>query len=274
MKILIPFSGGMNSTYSLYRWLTETDAEVVARYSFEKFSIGSENHGDDEYNAAEFKKVQDIVLFLKSEIRDFNFQQINWTKDYVKEIVPIREGFKLGKYDIGAIAPRYEGFYQWIKETNVDGFSFGVSLENSATDHGYLGTKKLHQRKIVENTGADIYLAGTKDLSPVPIGDDFDPDIIIKELTGRFEQYDFLPEELQNLVLKCNSYSCKKEKCRNCAYQRTYEKFVDEGKIGRDFDLYCAKQGSYGPWRHEADPETYLYRGRGKDGKLPYLLYE
>jgi len=38
--------------------------------------------------------------------------------------------------------------------------------------------------------------------------------------------------------------------------------------------LYCAKHGSYGPWRHEADPETYLYRGRDEDGKLPYLIYE
>ena len=59
-----------------------------------------------------------------------------------------------------------------------------------------------------------------------------------------------------------------------CAYWRTYEKFIGEGKTGRDFDLYCAKHGSYGPWRHEADPETYLYRGRDEDGKLPYLLYE
>jgi len=61
---------------------------------------------------------------------------------------------------------------------------------------------------------------------------------------------------------------------REIAYWKTYKKFVNEGKTGRDFDLYCAKHGSYGPWRHEADPETYLYRGRDKDGKLPYLIYE
>ena len=33
MKILIPFSGGINSTYSLYRWLTETDDDIIARYA-------------------------------------------------------------------------------------------------------------------------------------------------------------------------------------------------------------------------------------------------
>jgi len=46
--------------------------------------------------------------------------------------------------------------------------------------------------------------------------------------------------------------------------------------------LYCAKKGSYGPWRHEADPKTYYYRGalkrrNGENDKktaLPYLTYK
>ena len=99
------------------------------------------------------------------------------------------------------------------------------------------------------------------ELTPVPQGDDFDWDYISSKMIGRFEQYESIPEELQSLVVKCNLTTCKKEKCRDCAYWRTYEFFVSEGKTGRDFDLYCAKHGSYGPWRHEADPETYLYRG-------------
>ena len=37
MKILIPFSGGINSTYTMWRWLTETDCEIVARYAVEEF---------------------------------------------------------------------------------------------------------------------------------------------------------------------------------------------------------------------------------------------
>jgi hypothetical protein len=275
MKILIPFSGGVNSTYAMWRWLTETDCEIVARYATEEFE-------SDDTNDAAIEKLKKTVQFLRSKTRDFVFEEINWTTEYKEEWVPIREGFK-STYNIGAIVPRYEGFYQWIKETNVDGFSFGISLENSATDHGYLGTKKLHQRKIVEDTGVDIYLAGTKDLLSVPIGDDFDPDAIIKELSGRFEQYEFLPDELKVLSRKCHTSTCKKKQCRDCAYWRTYEKFVSEGKTGRDFDLYCAEKGSYGPWRHEADPETYIYRGgihrspiavaRGEPPILPYLDY-
>jgi len=87
---------------------------------------------------------------------------------------------------------------------------------------------------------------------------------------------------LQSLVVKCDLNTCEDNQCRTCAYQRTYEKFISKGKTGRDFDLYCAKKGSYGPWRHEADPETYYYRGaskkrngeNAKEATLPYLTYK
>ena len=263
--ILIPFSGGINSTYSLYRWLTETDTSIVARYSYEQFE-------SEDYNSRELDSLREIVIFLKSTVRDFNFQTINWPQKYVQERIPIRHNFKTGKYDLGAIRPRFEGYPVWIQETGVDAISIGISLENTATD----GYDIL--RKFPESAGVDIYLAGMPDLKPIPTGADFDYDAIAKTMIGRFEQYESLPEELQSLCLKCNLSICKNEKCRDCAYQRTYEKFVDEDKTGRDFDLYCAKHGSYGPWRHEADPETYLYRGADKtwpgiNAKLPYLNY-
>ena len=59
MKILIPFSGGINSTYSLYRWLTETDVDIVARGAYDEFE-------SEEYNSREIKKLREIVIFLKS----------------------------------------------------------------------------------------------------------------------------------------------------------------------------------------------------------------
>ena len=59
-KILIPFSGGVNSTYSLYRWLTETDAEVVVRNGVDRFE-------SDDFNAKEFDRIQKISKFLKKE---------------------------------------------------------------------------------------------------------------------------------------------------------------------------------------------------------------
>ena len=134
-----------------------------------------------------------------------------------------------------------------------------------------------------EDTGVDTYLAGWSKLEPVPRRDNFDWDNISKKIIGRFEQYEFLPDELKVLSRRCHLSTCKKRQCRECAYWRTYERFVSEGKTGRDFDLYCAKHGSYGPWRHKADPETYIYRGgthrspiaaaAGEAPILPYLDY-
>ena len=268
MKILIPFSGGINSTYSLYRWLTETDADVIVRYSYEQFE-------SEEYNSREFKKLQEIIIFLKSEVRDFDFQMINWSVDYVEERMSIRPGFS-STFDYGSLKPRFESFPLWIKETCVDAITLGWSLENTATN-GY----DLY-RVYPESAGVDIYLAGIRDLTPVPQGNDFDWEDISSKMIGRFEQYESIPEELQSLVLKCDLNTCEDNQCRICAYQRTYEKFISEGKTGRDFDLYCAKGGSYGPWRHEADPKTYFYRGaikirNGRNAKvttLPYLTYK
>ena len=74
MKILIPFSGGINSTYSLYRWLTETDAEVLSN------DMLDEEFECTEYNLEQSNRIKEIVLFLKAETRDFNFQQVNWSK--------------------------------------------------------------------------------------------------------------------------------------------------------------------------------------------------
>ena len=122
----------------------------------------------------------------------------------------------------------------------------------------------------IENIGVDIYLGGVRELVPVATGDDFNYNEVAKNMMGRFEQYEFLPKVLRDLCIRRSTAWSGRE----IAYWRTYEKFVSEGKTGRDFDLYCAKHGSYGPWRHEADPETYMYRGRNKYGKLPYLIYK
>jgi len=259
VKILIPFSGGINSTYSLYRWLTETDADIVVRYGVDRFE-------SDEFNAKELERIHKVSDFLKKEYRDFNLELGEFPKEYVEERIPVRAGFKGGKYDIGSLRPRYAGYIKWCFETYADGVSIGICLENTATQ----GYEVSRRESGIENIGVDIYLGGVRELIPVSTGDDFNYDEVAKNMMGRFEQYEFLPKELRDLCIRHS----KSRSGREIAYWRTYEKFVSEGKTGRDFDLYCAKHGSYGAWRYEADPETYMYRGRDADGKLPYLIYE
>ena len=259
MKILIPFSGGINSTYSLYRWLTETDDDIVVRYGVDRFE-------NDDYNSKELERVQSVSHFLKKEYRDFDLELGEFPKEYVEERIPVRAGFKKGEYDIGSLRPRYAGYINWCFETDADGVSIGICLENTSTQ----GYEVSRRESGIENIGVDIYLGGVRELVPVATGDDFNYDEVAKHMMGRFEQYELLPKELQDLSTR---YSESRDG-REVAYWRTYKKFIDEGKTGHDFDLYCAKKGSYGPWRHEADPEDYMYRGRDEDGKLPYLIYK
>jgi hypothetical protein len=261
MKIIIPFSGGVNSTYSLYRWLSETDADVLAYHSIDRWE-------SEEANVEEFKRLEKVKDFLQ-QIRDFDFQTSEWPSKYVEQRIPIRPGFTNGTYDIGILRPRYDGYAKWCVESNADAISIGLSLENTAMDCGYNTL-----RSVVEQDGVDIYLAGMPDLTPVAKGADFDWEEVSRNMIGRFEQYESLPEELQKLTQRHNMSTCDDVHCRSCQYQRSYEKFVSDGKTGRDLDLFCAKHGCYGPWRDQADPKTYLYRGGiGRDKSLPYLIF-
>ena len=261
MKILIPLSGGINSTYSVFRWLTETDADVLAYHSIDRWE-------SEEANVEEFKRLEKVKDFLQ-QIRDFDFQTSEWPSKYVEQRIPIRPGFTNGTYDIGILRPRYDGYAKWCVESNADAISIGLSLENTAMDCGYNTL-----RSVVEQDGVDIYLAGMPDLTPVAKGADFDWEEVSRNMIGRFEQYESLPEELQKLTQRHNMSTCDDVHCRSCQYQRSYEKFVSDGKTGRDLDLFCAKHGCYGPWRDQADPKTYLYRGGlGRDKSLPYLIF-
>ena len=138
MKILIPFSGGVNSTYTMWRWLTETDYEVVARYAIEEYE-------NDDTNNAAIEKLKKTIKFLKSKTRDFIFEEINWITTYEEDRVPIREGFKT-TYNVGALRPRYETYPLWIKETGVDAIS-------RVRKHFNCGYSHLH--KLFEDTGVD-----------------------------------------------------------------------------------------------------------------------
>ena len=115
MKIIIPFSGGVNSTYSLYRWLSETDADVLAYHSIDRWE-------SEEANVEEFKRLEKVKDFLQ-QIRDFDFQTSEWPSKYVEQRIPIRPGFTNGTYDIGILRPRYDGYAKWCVESNADAIS-------------------------------------------------------------------------------------------------------------------------------------------------------
>ena len=88
-KILISFSGGINSTYSLYRWLTETIVRVVVRYDLtilKMMTIIQKN----------FKELKKLISNFLKEYRDFDLEMGEFPKEYVEERIPIRTGFTKG----------------------------------------------------------------------------------------------------------------------------------------------------------------------------------
>lgn len=250
MKVLIPASGGVNSAYALWRWLAETTDEVVALHFAESFE-----GADDE--SAEFAAVAD---WLAANVRPF-------ARDYLplpdislmQDMRPTRVGFK-EKVGYGFAVARYNAYAEKAVEHGCDAVVLGISLENTATDrHPIL-------IPVVEAVAA-VYLPAYSMTQPVAPGTSYDE--MAKVMSGRFEQYEALPAALRDVVKCCDPAACEDVFCLRCAYERGYQKFLTDGKTGKDFDLWCAEKGTYGPWRHIADVEKYRWRGGCCDDCAP-----
>nr|AKH47271.1 hypothetical protein [uncultured marine virus] len=248
MKVLIPFTGGINSTYAMYKWLTETDHEIYAKYGYDTWL-------SQEKTDLEVERINLSVAWLKENCRDFDFEIRDFSDPYVEDMQPIRVGFTKGLLDQGRLRRRYEAAGQWSTEVGADAVVMGVSVENTSMDCGYNAL-----RVEIEKTGVNVYLPSLG-FDPAPTGADLDWDEIAARMTGRYEQFEALPTALQDFTQRCDATVCTDLTCLTCAYTRGYEKFIADGKTGRDFDRYCAEKGSYGPWRSEADPAEYMYRG-------------
>ena len=253
-KIIVPFSGGVNSTFALWRWLKETDHESLAVFGEDQWPDLLKEEGRGLREKASAEKITD---WLKSNVRDFDLEIIQWPMDYVLDEKPIRFG-GTSTMNVGAIEPRYHGYKKLIDEKSPDGIDIGISLENTATD------TVLRFIPIVETNGVDIYFAGQRELTPIPPVLDMNYDVLSEDMMGRFEQLDLLPDELIEMIeSKCSVRHDPRvdseNLCMSCLYEIVREERTD--MTGKEIDDAFAKHGSYGKWRGEADLETYKYRG-------------
>ena len=250
-KVLIPFSGGVNSTYALHRWLTETDHDVIAIYGIESW-VGVAN-GDSWRQSRETTAVTNMVEWLKTNCRDFTFEQKNDWPEVVKDMQPVRVGFTEER-NYGIVAARYQGYSNIIDAHSPDIFVPGISLENTATDC------EPTLRHLYTRDGMSVVYAGSPTLDA--LSEPFDYNTIAATLTGRFEQLEAIPADLQALMaVKCDCDRPENEKylCLPCGWEKT--RAVKSDMTGREFDQMFAEYGSYGSYRSEADPVTYKYRG-------------
>jgi hypothetical protein len=243
MKILIPTSGGVNSAYSLHQFLSNTDHEIVALHFREGYDGASNER-------AEFDAVCD---WLSANVRTFERTYVTLpTINSNDDMRPVRSGFAKDITYAFATA-RYENYVTQIAAHEADAIAIGISVENTATDRHPILIGQVY------DTGTAVYLPSISITEQVAA--DADYDTIAAQMSGRFEQLEALPEELRSRIVSCDPDTDTDIWSLRCAYQRGYDHYVSNGQTGREFDLWCAEQGSYGQWRSEADPAEYVWRG-------------
>ena len=265
MKILIPFSGGVNSTYALWRWLLQTSHDIVAVYAEETWP----DQREDGRGARERAAADAIVAWLKSNVRDFTYEITQWPASYTKKLAPIRNGFA-NVMDVGVVEPRYAGYKALIDAHSPDGIVIGMSLENTAVD------TYPNFRNQFETPGVDVYLAGCPTLDPIAQGDALDYDAVAATMIGRFQQLAELPDEVIALMApKCSprhdatATDGRAVMCMSCLYDDVRTARTD--MTGAELDAAFAEYGQYGAWRHLADPLTYKYRNEPQTKALELL---
>jgi len=237
MKVLMPLSGGVNSTYIAEKWLRETDHEMVGFYIKE--------------SEKEVSAVQNIYAWLRDNRRDFVL--IEPMLNPIESCkLPVRVGFTEMR-EMGKLKARHATAIAAAKDLNVDAVVWGSSLENSHSDC-------LHYFSTMwDELDSEIYFGSSREWQTPKTFHDCPKGLEVSELSnslmGRFEQYEALPGALRSLVYRCECGDL--DKCIPCGY---WDAFEHSGMTGRDFDQLMAEKTCAGTWRHLADPETYMWR--------------
>ena len=241
MRVLVPYSGlGTNSTYGMYRWLTETDYEVVAMFLDIYYS-------SDEYTAFEREHFYRGVKWFKDNIRDFETIEKKCEQVYPDAYEPVRENFTLNM-ETGSIRNFTKVYMDTAKEYKVNFISSGKSGEDS---NGSL-TKAVF---ISKELGYNFIHPSWSLTEPVTLEN---RDQAIKEMSAKWSQREKLPQELRNIITDC---TCKgdKEVCYFCT-----DLLLNEVRpeTGQELDDVILEKLCAGKFRHLADPKTFQLNQR------------
>ena len=225
-KILVPFSGGINSTYALWKFLKETEHEIVAFFGENEEWLQDRHKDDDRVHTRVSSKADLIASTLKDTVRSFEYKKGVWKTKATEELVPIRVG-GTNTWNVASMRPRWHGFVDLINEIKPDGFVFGFSLENTFTD------APLISFPLIQDTGVDLYLAGSTDLfTPIEILTEGNYNEILKTKVsvGRFQQKESLPSNISFLVspecsIRHNSSELEEHGtiCMKCLYEEVLD---------------------------------------------------
>ncbi len=241
MRVLVPYSGlGTNSTYGMYRWLTETDYEVVAMFLDMYYS-------SDEYTAFEREHFYRGVKWFKDNIRDFETIERSCPRFFPPDIIPIREGFTY-TFDNSVQTNTKKTYIEIAKEFNIDLISSGKAAEDT---NGHLSKGVSIQK----GSGYDFIHPSWSLTKGVTLENS---NQVIKEMSAKWSQREKLPQELRNIITDC---TCKGDKgiCYFCT-----DLLLNEVRpeTGQELDDVILEKLCAGKFRHLADPKTFQQNQR------------
>ena len=228
MKVLIPSSGGINSTYALWRWLSQTSHEVVSVHFKEKYL------SDDKIKVGEDAAVA-IKDWLKANVRDFTWLSPVSVDSIAEEKLPPRQGgSEASEGNISVLLNRRNKMITVGNDNGCDAHVVGYSLENTSSDRLWdireHSSKLTFEGKLFYCSTSDIEL-NIKSIDPFPSRTD--TGTFLESLSGRFEQYEALPSALKDLVYK--GFGDDIDMCPQLGTWDAYEKFSG---TGTEFDQW------------------------------------
>ena len=237
MKILVPYSGlGTNGTYGIYRWLTETDHEVVALFLDIYYS-------SDEYTAFEREHFVRGVEWLKKNTRDFEVIERVCKRKYPPFYEPLREGSPFNEETSSSDNMR-DIITEVAEEFKVNTISSGKSGEDTI---GSLHKSVSISRRDSKYNRIHPSWSLTEEVTLE------NRDQVIKEMSSKWSQREKLPQGLRNIITDCQ---CKGKKlgCYFCS-----DLLLNElrPETGQELDDLILEKLCAGKFRHLADPKTF-----------------
>jgi len=260
MQILLPFSGGVNSTYLLWKTLMETDHKVTTLTLLPADTYPAHpNRPFVEKIFADLltkyketiSRVQDLAnRSIKSEYVKLSMMDMH-DKRIIIDMPPftnsthymqVREGFD-NWADFGNIWAQAMDIGRKAHELRVDEIWLGFDAQN--TQSGWLLKKKRwgELQQLAPNAKLVVpnYRWEKEENYLQRMPDSYGP--------GHWEQYSLLPKSLQELV-----------QSRSGQFKFYHEHVENSKHSVATWDKWASFLGCYGHYHHHADPATWYHR--------------
>jgi hypothetical protein len=224
MKIFVPASSSSDSSYLLYKVLTETTDHVITRI----FHLDA--------SAEDLTQHRLVCEWLRNNVRDFDFGFAEYEVSEADDLMSNKE------HTIGTMAVRHK----------CDMIFAGYNTYNWSHSNWYFQTKEPIDHFYAEdNKYCRISHSAIKKSCVTPIDWPF-MNRTSKPL-GRWQIYENLPVELKTLI----STGCDKcGKCFKCYCKKWYFEKKSEGFTAEQIDDLIMKGGKYGKyWTPESTPK-------------------